>query len=219
MARRSLGGAPRARFEQSARGRNGWPSLLRGTRAGEPPTWGTARRPRVDAGRRRDGAVDAPAGRRAASRPDDARRGGHRSHRAEEHERVEREIFGLPASATDARIAGVRSGIADGTLRAYLVPVAGHRRGRRAPVAGRGGGRRVRCRRRARATRARASARWSRPSRPARAGEWPAPRLAIGRRHEPWSPRPLRGHRLPAGLQLVEVARRGGLGGTRRART
>lgn len=39
---------------------------------------------------------------------------------APEHESVERRIFGLAASGVDERIAGIRAGLADGSLRVYL---------------------------------------------------------------------------------------------------
>ncbi|MEO7117788.1 MAG: GNAT family N-acetyltransferase [Candidatus Limnocylindrales bacterium] len=38
-----------------------------------------------------------------------------------EHEALERGIFGLPASSAPSRVAGIRTSLADGTMRAYLV--------------------------------------------------------------------------------------------------
>ncbi len=40
---------------------------------------------------------------------------------AAEHEALERLIFGLPATSTPFRVEGLRAGLADGTLRAFLV--------------------------------------------------------------------------------------------------
>ena len=108
-------------FERFPRGRNGWPSLLVAHGLAEPAD---LEERLVGRGWTRVVAETALWTRLPAVVPhlDPMMRVEAVTDRsAEEHERVEREIFGLPASATDARIAGVRSGIADGTLRAYLV--------------------------------------------------------------------------------------------------